>query len=479
MATAAVRRSRRARDDVRSLSAAGRSRRHRPGRGARIRRGDRPCLRRGDVVDTAARAGLHVARRPLHGAACPRAVADARAPRDALPRRGARPADAARVQPRRGAGGADRCSQRGIPPDDDGDAARRRSSRARCSSSRRPWASRSWPSSSVCGSSRAGSASKPVSRSSSSPPSSTSRSATSPPSSTRAPTASPWRERLLDLVDPVEVARPEGSVAAPSPADCVPAARGGLVRLPHPAGARARPRRPRASTRGDRGSRRSERRRQEHDRLAASAACRADARTSDGRRNRSGRVRRRRLAGADRVGAAAADALSRHGRRQHPARRTGRFRPGCARGRCAAGADLFVAALPDGYDTVVGEGGRPLSAGERQRIALARAFLRDAPLVILDEPTANLDPASAALVADAVERLRAGRTVLLIVHRPELAARADRIVQLRRGPDRRARGGGGMSSDARSACRIAPASPPATSRCRPGSECSPSGSGSG
>ena len=87
----------------------------------------------------------------------------------------------------------------------------------------------------------------------------------------------------------------------------------------------------------------------------------------------------------------------------------------------------------DGYDTVVGEGGRPLSAGEVQRIALARAFLRDAALVILDEPTANLDPASAELVSDAIERLRAGRTVLLIVHRPELAARADRVVRLHEG----------------------------------------------
>ena len=82
---------------------------------------------------------------------------------------------------------------------------------------------------------------------------------------------------------------------------------------------------------------------------------------------------------------------------------------------------------------MVGEGGRPLSAGELQRIALARAFLRDAALVILDEPTANLDPASAELVSAAIERLRAGRTVLLIVHRPELAARADRIVHLHDG----------------------------------------------
>ena len=102
-----------------------------------------------------------------------------------------------------------------------------------------------------------------------------------------------------------------------------------------------------------------------------------------------------------------------------------------------AGAASFVEALPGGYETLVGEGGRALSAGERQRIALARAFLRDAPLVILDEPTANLDPASAELVAEAVERLRAGRTVLLIAHRPELAARADRVVRLERRAHRR------------------------------------------
>jgi ABC-type multidrug transport system fused ATPase/permease subunit len=98
-----------------------------------------------------------------------------------------------------------------------------------------------------------------------------------------------------------------------------------------------------------------------------------------------------------------------------------------------AGADAFIGALPAGYDTVVGDGGRPLSAGQLQRIALARAFLRDARLVILDEPTANLDSESAALAADAVDRLRDGRTVLLAVHRPELAARADRIVRLESG----------------------------------------------
>jgi thiol reductant ABC exporter CydD subunit len=95
-----------------------------------------------------------------------------------------------------------------------------------------------------------------------------------------------------------------------------------------------------------------------------------------------------------------------------------------------AGADAFVSALPEGYGTVVGDGGRALSTGQRRRLALARAFLRDAPLVILDEPTADLDPVTAALVGETIDRLRAGRTMLLVVHRPELAAIADRVVRL-------------------------------------------------
>ena len=97
-----------------------------------------------------------------------------------------------------------------------------------------------------------------------------------------------------------------------------------------------------------------------------------------------------------------------------------------------AGADGFVRELPEGYETVVGDGGRPLSAGQVRRIALARAFLRDAPLVILDEPTADLDPASAEAVGEAVVRLLGGRTVLLVTHRPDLEARADRVVSPRR-----------------------------------------------
>jgi len=95
-----------------------------------------------------------------------------------------------------------------------------------------------------------------------------------------------------------------------------------------------------------------------------------------------------------------------------------------------AGADSFVRELPEGYETTVGDGGRELSAGEARRLALARAFLRDAPLLILDEPTANLDPASAELVGDAIDRIRERCTILLIAHRTELARRADRVVAL-------------------------------------------------
>ena len=95
-----------------------------------------------------------------------------------------------------------------------------------------------------------------------------------------------------------------------------------------------------------------------------------------------------------------------------------------------AGADQFVSRLPHGYETLVGDGGRQLSAGELRRIALARAFARDVPLLVLDEPTADLDPESEALVGLALERLRGERTVLLITHRPELAQFADRLVVL-------------------------------------------------
>jgi thiol reductant ABC exporter CydD subunit len=96
----------------------------------------------------------------------------------------------------------------------------------------------------------------------------------------------------------------------------------------------------------------------------------------------------------------------------------------------SAGLDDVVARLPAGMNTVLGTDGSGLSAGERQRIALARAFLRDAPLLLLDEPTAHLDSQTEAGVLNAVRHLMAGRTVLMAAHRPSLLALADRVVAL-------------------------------------------------
>ncbi|MDF6043545.1 thiol reductant ABC exporter subunit CydD [Streptomyces sp. JH14] len=98
-----------------------------------------------------------------------------------------------------------------------------------------------------------------------------------------------------------------------------------------------------------------------------------------------------------------------------------------------AGAHDFVTELPDGAQTLLGEDGAGLSAGQRQRLALARAFLADRPVLLLDEPTASLDGETEAEIVDAVRRLAAGRTVLLVVHRPALLAVADRVVTLERG----------------------------------------------
>ncbi len=98
-----------------------------------------------------------------------------------------------------------------------------------------------------------------------------------------------------------------------------------------------------------------------------------------------------------------------------------------------AGAAGFIESMPDGYLTRVGERGAGLSGGQVQRLALARAFLRDAPLVILDEPTAHLDPASEAAVQEGLADLARGRTLLTVAHRLTTVERADRILVLERG----------------------------------------------
>ncbi|TMJ55185.1 MAG: ATP-binding cassette domain-containing protein, partial [Alphaproteobacteria bacterium] len=96
-------------------------------------------------------------------------------------------------------------------------------------------------------------------------------------------------------------------------------------------------------------------------------------------------------------------------------------------------ADEFVARLPQGYDTQIGERGVTLSGGQRQRIAIARAILRDAPLLLLDEATSALDAESETLVQAALERLMQGRTTLVIAHRLATVLSCDRILVMEEG----------------------------------------------
>ena len=99
----------------------------------------------------------------------------------------------------------------------------------------------------------------------------------------------------------------------------------------------------------------------------------------------------------------------------------------------AANAHEFISNLPDGYQTLVGDRGMRLSGGERQRISIARAFLKDAPMLILDEPTSSVDVRTETLILDAMERLAQGRTTFVITHRSSALKQCDVIVRIEKG----------------------------------------------
>jgi ATP-binding cassette, subfamily B, bacterial len=96
----------------------------------------------------------------------------------------------------------------------------------------------------------------------------------------------------------------------------------------------------------------------------------------------------------------------------------------------AAGAHEFISQLPEGYNAPVGQRGRLLSGGQRQRIAIARAILRDSPVLVLDEPTTGLSPADTRQLMELLRPVVAGRTVIVITHDPAVAAQADRTITL-------------------------------------------------
>jgi ATP-binding cassette subfamily B protein len=110
--------------------------------------------------------------------------------------------------------------------------------------------------------------------------------------------------------------------------------------------------------------------------------------------------------------------------------RPGAGRADVVRAARAAGLEPFIATLPDDFDTEVGERGVRLSGGQRQRLSIARAFLKDAPILILDEPTSNVDATTEQQIFEALDRLAKGRTTLVISHRLATVQRADRIVVL-------------------------------------------------
>lgn len=113
----------------------------------------------------------------------------------------------------------------------------------------------------------------------------------------------------------------------------------------------------------------------------------------------------------------------------NPSASMDQVRAAARKARC----DEFITALEAGYDTMVGEGGATLSGGEKQRISIARAILKDAPIVLLDEATASLDPENELYIQKAVGELVKGRTLIVIAHRLSTVTHADKILVLDKG----------------------------------------------
>lgn len=93
----------------------------------------------------------------------------------------------------------------------------------------------------------------------------------------------------------------------------------------------------------------------------------------------------------------------------------------------------FISSLPEGYDTVIGEGGATISGGEKQRISIARAIMKDAPIIVLDEATANVDPENEKELTEAIENLTQEKTIIMIAHRLKTVKNADQIVVIDKG----------------------------------------------
>lgn len=98
-----------------------------------------------------------------------------------------------------------------------------------------------------------------------------------------------------------------------------------------------------------------------------------------------------------------------------------------------ARCDEFIERLPQGYDTIIGENGKTLSGGERQRLSIARAFLKDAPIILLDESTASIDPENETKIQEAIGKLIQNKTVLIIAHKLRSIVDCDKIIVLKEG----------------------------------------------